>query len=514
MLRSPAPALVVATPAAVGEEVAAGAPVLVLESMKMETVLTAPFAARVKELLVSTGSQVETGAALVRLEPVGDGDEEVAVQDVGPALDLPGPEEGRSAAVRATRARAALTAVILGYDVPPRDQDAALTDYLAARDELADQGVSVVADEMALLGTFADLAELSRNRPADEERHTELRVHSSREHFHTFLQSLDVERGGLPEHFSDRLLRVLRHYGVEDLERTPAMEEAVFRIFLAQQRSAPEVAVATAILGCWSAEPPPTGDLAVRARQVLEVLGRATQLRFPVVGDLARSVRFRWFDQPAVDAERADVLAGVREALDALVADGGLPDRAARIDALAAIPEQIVRFLAERLEKGVPADEPMLEVLARRHYREYDLHDLAGHPGGGPPVRRRRVHARRPGDAAGVDARHPPRARRPHEPAGPGDRRPGGRAPRGRRGRRRPLPALARRARVGRRGQRAAPAARRRAAVRGRRTPPVRRRVRRGPPPGRLLRLPARQRRQDGRGRPDPRDCTRWSAGG
>ena len=106
------------------------------------------------------------------------------------------------------------------------------------------------------------------------------------------------------------------------------------------------------------------------------MLGRATQLRFPVVGDLARSVRFRWFDQPAVDAERADVLAGVREALDALVADGGLPDRAARIDALAAIPEQIVRFLAERLEKGVPADEPMLEVLARRHYREYDLHDL------------------------------------------------------------------------------------------------------------------------------------------
>ncbi len=39
MLRSPAPALVVATPVAVGDEVAAGASVLVLESMKMETVL-------------------------------------------------------------------------------------------------------------------------------------------------------------------------------------------------------------------------------------------------------------------------------------------------------------------------------------------------------------------------------------------------------------------------------------------------------------------------------------------
>ena len=72
--RSPAPALVVATPVAVGDEVEAGAPVIVLESMKMETVLHAPFRARVKALLVTTGSQVETGTPLVRLEQVGDED--------------------------------------------------------------------------------------------------------------------------------------------------------------------------------------------------------------------------------------------------------------------------------------------------------------------------------------------------------------------------------------------------------------------------------------------------------
>ena len=50
VVRSPAPALVVATPLAVGDEVEANAPVLVLESMKMETVLRAPFRARVKEM--------------------------------------------------------------------------------------------------------------------------------------------------------------------------------------------------------------------------------------------------------------------------------------------------------------------------------------------------------------------------------------------------------------------------------------------------------------------------------
>src|SRR5699024_3930795 len=46
MLRSPAPALVIATPAAVGDEVSAGAAVLVREPMSRETVMPAPSAAR------------------------------------------------------------------------------------------------------------------------------------------------------------------------------------------------------------------------------------------------------------------------------------------------------------------------------------------------------------------------------------------------------------------------------------------------------------------------------------
>ena len=70
MIRSPAPALVVATPLAAGAEVEAGSPVLVLESMKMETVLRAPFKALVKECLVSVGSQVEASEPLLRLEPL------------------------------------------------------------------------------------------------------------------------------------------------------------------------------------------------------------------------------------------------------------------------------------------------------------------------------------------------------------------------------------------------------------------------------------------------------------
>jgi len=377
ILRSPAPALVVATPLAVGDEVAAGAPVLVLESMKMETVLPAPFAARLKELHVAAGSQVETGAALARLEPTG-GDTEAAAEAAteAPDLDLPADVIDGDVAERAVHARADLSAMLLGYDLDPGHETRTLAGYLQARDELAAAGRSPVTDEMDLLTVFADFAELSRNRPVGEEAHIENRVHSPREHFHTYLQTLDPERGALPADFVGRLERVLGHYGVTGVERSEALEGAVFRVFLAQQRSAPEVSMATSILQRWLVEPAPVAADEAAARELLDRLVSATQLRFPIVGDLARSVRFRWFDQPLVDSDRASVLGSVGDELEQIDALPEGDERTARVDALAAIPERIVRFLGERLRHGVPAREPMLAVLIKRHYREYALNDL------------------------------------------------------------------------------------------------------------------------------------------
>src|SRR4051794_22919341 len=375
ILRAPAPALVVATPAAVGSEVAAGAPVIVLESMKMETRLTAPFAATVRELHVSTGHQVETGAPLVRLEPVGDGSGGPAAPSAD-AVELDLPAEDERADDPLARGLADLSAILLGFDLDPADNGRTLASYLDARDLAATRGVDVILREIELLGSFADFADLSRNRPVSEELHTELRVHSPKEHFHSYLQSLDVERSAVPEIFRAKLERVLAHYGIATLDRTPALEEAVFRVFLAQQRTSPDLRIVSSILQRWLVEPAPDTDVDLPARDLLDRLVLATQLRFPAVGDLARSVRFRWFDQPLVDRERADVLDGARAEVESLAADPDAPDRAERMDALAAIPEPIVRFLAERLEGGVPAEEPLLEVLIRRHYREYQMDDL------------------------------------------------------------------------------------------------------------------------------------------
>ena len=104
---------------------------------------------------------------------------------------------------------------------------------------------------------FADLSELSRNRPAGEERTATNRVHAPREYFHTYLQSLDVERAGLPDAFRPGWPGCSRHYGVTGLERTPELEEAVFRIFLAQQRASADARVDRDAAARWLRETVP-----------------------------------------------------------------------------------------------------------------------------------------------------------------------------------------------------------------------------------------------------------------
>jgi len=386
VLRSPAPALVVALPVAVGDFVEEGAPVLVLESMKMETVLRAPYAARVRELMVSTGGQVETGTPVVRLVPVAKSEPSTpgapAIAAPLQLLDLPTLPEA-TAATRAARSLDDLRSRLLGFDLAPQDATSSLADYQRARAELTSTGEPPLHHEIDVFSTFADLAELARNKPASEEEGDEL-VHSPREHFHSYLHSLDVEREHLPDGFRQRLSRALAHYNLTDLERSPALEEAVFRIFLAQRTASDLVVIP--LLQHWMAGPPPEGEVADQAREVLDRLVLATQLRYPMVGDLARSARFAWFDQPVVDAERQAVLAGVTDELIYLTENPNAADYGPRLDDLAAIPEQIVEFLSRRIEHGLPQREPMLEVLIRRHYREFELHDLCERSAAGRPL--------------------------------------------------------------------------------------------------------------------------------
>ncbi|MBO0802909.1 MAG: ATP-grasp domain-containing protein [Nocardiopsaceae bacterium] len=377
MVRSPAPALVVATPIAVGDEVAAGAPILVLESMKMETVLRAPARARVRERLVSVGSQVPAGAPLLRLEPLAtDDDGGAGAAGAVTEIDLPAPPGGLPAADRARQYLADLRGLLLGFDGDAAECRRLLDGYLAARAELGGQPL---AGEVELLTVFADLSELSRNRPSkDLKAEPGNAVHSSREYFHSYLQCLDVERAGVPEEFRARLGRVLAHYGVTGTERTPALEAAVFRIFLAQRQTEGGTTVIPALLRLWLASPIPDEPLREQVGLALEHLIEATQRRFPAVSDLARGVVFRWFAQPALRRSRARAYASVRADLRYLDQHPDAPDRAERIAAMVRISEPLNRLLGQRIARADRKQDymPLLEVMTRRYYGGCKLADV------------------------------------------------------------------------------------------------------------------------------------------
>jgi acetyl/propionyl-CoA carboxylase alpha subunit/acetyl-CoA carboxylase carboxyltransferase component len=366
VVRSPAPALVVATPLAVGAEVEAGAPVLVLESMKMETVLRAPFKARLKECVVAVGSQVETGAALLRLEPLADAEAEETEAAAPVELDLPGRPGDLAAAERAARGLEDLRSLLLGYDADPYDERRVLDDYLAARRELAEDDHRPHAEELALIGVFADVAELSRNRPVREDGDDH--AYSAREHFHRYLQSLDAERAGLTPAFQAKLGKALGHYGVTELDRTPELEAAVFRVFLAQRRASADAEIVAALLREWLSEPLTDASLREAVGHTLEQLVTATQVRFPVVADLARGVVFSWFAQPLLRRNRARVYADVRKHLRHLDAAPEAADRDERIAEMVRSTEPLVRLLGQRLVREGLDNAVMLEVLTRRYY--------------------------------------------------------------------------------------------------------------------------------------------------
>ncbi len=244
----------------------------------------------------------------------------------------------------------------------------------------------MLAGEIAVLGIFADLCSLSRNRrgPEDESQQIDPAGEEARnpqEYLYAYLRSRDADAEGLPESFRDKLRAALAHYGVADLEPSAELSSALYRMFLAHKRAAEQVPVVLELLQ-WrlthsSSLPPAARD---EYQRMLDHLITATQLRHPVVGALARRVRYRCFDAPLIAAARARGQQQVRAELDRLADDTDPDSRAKRIDAIVAAAEPILGVFGERHHAA------MLEVMTRRYYRIRQLGDVRIDDRGGRPL--------------------------------------------------------------------------------------------------------------------------------
>ncbi|MDF3049065.1 MAG: Biotin carboxylase Propionyl-CoA carboxylase [Pseudonocardia sp.] len=400
LVRAPAPAMVVAIPAAAGDLVDAGEVVAVVESMKLETALRAPFAGRVREVLVAANTQVEGGTTLLRLEPAGT--EDGAGTD-GRRVDFAALAAATTTAPPQAAAADALDALrflVLGYDIDEAAARELPRMLSASRAALPADDRDVLAGELAIMQIFADLSALSRNRRGPEadagagdprpegapEADSGERAHNPQEYLHAFLRSRDADAEGLPEPFRARLRAALRHYGVAEPgdPDDDALASALYRIFLAHRRAGAHVPVLLDLLH-WRlghAAVVTTLPRALREEYLhtLEHLITATQVRHPVVGDLARRVRFRAFDEPLMEATRARGQKQVRAELDRLADTADPAARAAVIDEIVAAAEPILSVFADRHHAA------MLEVMTRRYYRIRHLEGVRVDDRGGRPL--------------------------------------------------------------------------------------------------------------------------------
>jgi acetyl/propionyl-CoA carboxylase alpha subunit/acetyl-CoA carboxylase carboxyltransferase component len=332
LVRSHAPGVVVAIPVSAGDEVQAGEVVAITESMKMETSLTAPVHGRVREVLVGNNVHVTAGRPLLQIEPLEDAPEAAVAERVTfePAeADVSDLER--------------LKWLVLGYDVIGID---------VLDDPVDDEG------ERRLLGLYADVRALDRPHPTGADD----LLRSPQEYLHAFLRSLDAAAEGLPERFVAALERALAHYGITGLERTPALEEACHRLFLAQQRAPAARAAVRAILAR-RLELGQPGDDALRG--VLDRLESALGAREPAVAELVRELRWRCCDEPLVETARQETLAEMARHLAALAEEPGRSDRAERMAALVACPQP----LAPLIGRHVGDAGPLIEAMTRRYYR-------------------------------------------------------------------------------------------------------------------------------------------------
>jgi acetyl/propionyl-CoA carboxylase alpha subunit/acetyl-CoA carboxylase carboxyltransferase component len=391
MVRSPAPAIVLSVAVQPGDTVAVGQRLLVLEAMKTEMPVVAPFAGRVRQVVVAPGAQVDAGAPLALLAPVEDPASQLVAGEAVAFSGVAGEPAPLAETTRTDALFGRMRHLLLGFDGDPDDARRLADAWRSATGTLASpERARALAYEEACLRLFTDLESLFVRRPDVLEADAPASERSAEGHLYAYLRSIEGGGRGLPAGFVEALGRALRHYGVEQLERSPALEQALLRICRAHDRMAEHVPLLLAIL---ERRLEPRAPLAAESgetlRETLDRLIGVTHGSEPALCDLARQLRHRAFDRPVFEAARSRVYEAAEGDLEQLARDPAAKDRAERLGALVECPQPLVGLVAERFESAGPEQRALLlELLLRRYYRLRSLRDIRPGTSGG------RVHVR------------------------------------------------------------------------------------------------------------------------
>jgi acetyl/propionyl-CoA carboxylase alpha subunit/acetyl-CoA carboxylase carboxyltransferase component len=405
IVRGTSPAVVVAINVRNGDVVAAGDRLVVLEAMKMEMAVTAPFAGTVRQTFVLPNAQVGVGTPLVHLDPLHDGRRRQA----GPRVALDGTAEppprvpsrarallrGVKVGLRELKKGGApalptimtgLRAAMLGFDVDATDVDRLVQEYQRACQwiEPGDHDLTRLEDD--LLRIFVDVRALFGRQMTGEED-AAVQSLGTEQYLYTYLRTLDGRGVDLPSAFVEKLVAALGHYGLAGLDLGPRLRESLLWVFKSQLRGDIQAPILRAILDrrLLFADDlaPGTPSFLVLIQRLLSALrGRITSLV-----DIARDVQYRYVDQPAFDRVRGVVQAEMLGLVADLAVAGPYADDDERLLALIECTQPLRAVLAGSLASlDWQARLVTLDVLLRRDYRVRALGAVRRLSGTMPPA--------------------------------------------------------------------------------------------------------------------------------
>ena len=371
MVHAPAPAVVVSIAVKPGDMVVTGDRLAVLEAMKMETQVVAPFAGKVRQILTMPNVQVDTGTPLIQIEAAAQDETFVPTDRIGLGASLRASETRVTSP--ATGALTELRQFLLGFDVDPAPTMRNLLSWSQTSPENEESRQS----EDEILSIFVEICSLFRREPNVNHR-ASAEEPAAETLFFSYLRMIETKGEGLPAWFGAILRNVLKFYGVLSLASAQQLKETLLWICKSHARIDQNVAAVVTILERRLKHSTTYTETSNESyRRLLDRLSSITHDVYPAVSDLAHEVRYRHFDQPIFESARAQVYDEAEQHLTALAAGRDGAKRQMRIRALIECPQLLSGLFAGYfLTADAEFRQTMLEVLTRRYYRIRNIENL------------------------------------------------------------------------------------------------------------------------------------------
>ena len=363
IVHAPAPSVVVSISVKPGDTVAVGDRLAVLEAMKMETQVVAPFPGRVRKVMIMPNVQVDAGAPLLQIDATSSEDQEGPQKRVNFGESQTGHEPAEATCIQTLKE---IRQVMLGFDVDSTHHARNLAAWTQTCPAHSD---AITQQEDEILSIFADICSLFHREPEVNHR-ASAEEPSAESHLFSYLRMVQTNGEGLPPAFVDALRRTLAHYGVRALDGSPELKQSLLWICKSHQRMGRQTASVLDILerrlNRTKTDEPPANSFRTLLDRMIAITGEP----YPSVSDLAREVRYRCFDQPLFERARDQVFEEAENHLNHLAAHPEADDRRARMHALIECPQLLASLFAGRFPSADPdLRRIMLEVLTWRYYR-------------------------------------------------------------------------------------------------------------------------------------------------